>query len=150
MTRDRLDHLLRHCADMGLDVEWCDLGEYRRGDYCEELARIRLNRRLTAAQATASLAHEIGHATFGDRHSTPAIERRAWEYGSSLVIVPDEYAAAEAMVGPHVGALAVELEVTPTLIEAWRRWYRRRWPVEQRMAVELAVKPADSRSGETD
>ena len=150
MTRDRLDQLLRHCADMGLEVEWCDLGEYRRGDYCDELRVIRLNSRLTVAQATATTAHEIGHATFGDRCSTAAIERRAWEYGASLAVSRHEYAAAEALVGPHVGALAAELEVTPKLIEAWRRWYLRRWPVERRLATEMAVKWADSRSGDAD
>jgi len=150
LTRDKLDLLLQHCADMGLEVEWCDLGEYRRGDYCDELGLIRLNRRLTRAQATATLAHEIGHATFGDRCSTVAVERRAWEYGASLAIRRREYAAAEAQVGPHVGALAAELEVTPKLIEAWRRWRLKRWPVERTLATEMAVKPADSRSAEPD
>lgn len=139
MKRDRLDSLYQHAVDLGLDVEWADLGEYRRGDYQRSKSLIRLNHRLTVVQATATLAHEIGHAIFGHTCSSPANERKAWEMGASLVITPAEYARAEAIVGPHVGALAVELEVTPRLIEAWRRWYTKRWPVERGLATPKAV-----------
>lgn len=133
--RDRLDHLFRHCADLGIDVEWDDLGTYRRGDYRFEGDVIRLNLRLTRAQATATLAHECGHQAFGDKCSTPAAERRAWEYGAAMLITPDEYRAAEWLVGPHLAALAIELGVTPKLIEAWRRWYRRRGHLTDRWAT---------------
>lgn len=112
-----------HCADLGVDVDWCDLGDRRRGDYFRDGASIRLNLRLTRAQATATLAHELGHHHFGDRCTTPADERRAWEYGAALLIGPGEYAAAEAAVGHHLAALAIELGVTPKLVEAWRRWW---------------------------
>lgn len=132
MTRDRLDHLYQHCADLGLSVEWGDLGQHRRGDYWRDGDRIRLSLRLTARQTVAVLAHEIGHHTFGDACSSPAAERRAWEYGAAMLITPAEYAAAEALVGHHKAALAIELEVTPKLIEAWRRW----WSVRGR---ELAL-----------
>lgn len=115
---------------MGLEVEWCDLGPRRRGHYLDDSREIQLNTRLTRAQATATLAHEVGHATFGDRCSTPANERRAWEYGAALIITLDEYAVAEELVGSHTGALADELGVTPILIEAWRRWFRKRYPRE--------------------
>lgn len=138
MTRDRFDDLLRHCGDLDLDVEWDDLGPYRRGEYHDDSRLVRLNRSLTVAQATATLAHEIGHATFGDRCTNPANERRAWEYGASLTISVPEYATAEDLVGCHTGALADALGVTPKLIEAWRRWYFKRYPVEQRLLDELA------------
>lgn len=85
-----------------------------------------LNNRLTRAQATATLAHEIGHAVFGDGCSTPRAERRASELGASLVIDAADYERAERLVGTHPGALADELEVTPHLVEAWRRWHGRR------------------------
>lgn len=124
--RDRLDHLFQHCADLSLEVEWTDLGEYLRGDYCRRDNVIRLNLRLTRRQATATLAHELGHERFGDTCSTPANERRAWEYGAAMLITPTEYQAAEAVVGHHLSALAIELEVTPKLVEAWRRWWERR------------------------
>jgi hypothetical protein len=122
----RLTLLLEHAADLGLDVEWEDLGDVRRGHYLHDEELIVLNRRLTRAQATATLAHEIGHAVFGDVRSTPRAERRASEFGASLVIDVAEYERAERLVGPHPGALADELGVTPHLVEAWRRWYEHR------------------------
>lgn len=134
MTRDLLDHLFQHCADLGIDVDWADLGEYRRGEYHRRRDRILLNPRLTRRQVTATLAHELGHQRFGDNCSTPANERRAWEYGAALLISPEEYASAEEQVGCHTSALAIELGVTPKLIEAWRRWFDRRgrWSCERR------------------
>lgn len=121
-----MDLLYAHCADLGLEVEWADLGERRRGHYLDDSRTIVLNRRMTRHQATAALAHEVGHAVFGDRCSTPAAERRASEYGACLIINVKAYQAAERLVGHHAGALADELGVTPHLIEAWRRWYHRR------------------------
>lgn len=122
----RLDLLFAHCADLGVEVEWEDLGERDRGFYLDDHRTIVLNRRLTRAQATAALAHEVGHAVFGDRCSVPAIERRASEYGASLIINVKAYQQAERAVGHHLGALADELGVTPHVVEAWRRWYARR------------------------
>lgn len=121
----RLDLLFAHSADLGLEVGWDDLGEKRRGQYHADQGLVVLNRRLARAQATATLAHELGHHMFGDRCSSPAVERRAWEYGASLVITADEYAEAEDLVGGHPGALATELGVTRRLILAWRRWHAR-------------------------
>lgn len=126
MTRDRLDELLKHCADLGIDVEWADLGDKRRGEYRWRDDTIVVNPRLSARQLTATLAHELGHHRFGDRCSSPRAERRAWEYGAAMLITPTEYRRAEAMVGHHLSALAIELEVTPRLVEAWRRWWEKR------------------------
>lgn len=122
----RLDRLYQHCADLGIDVEWADLGPVRRGCYLDDSNTILLNTLLTRAQATATLAHECGHQVFGDRCSTPRAERRASEYGAALIINVKDYQAAERLVGHHCGALADELGVTPHLIEAWQRWYRRK------------------------
>lgn len=130
----RLDWLLQHAADMDVEVEWCPKMRGRRGDYSSEHKRIRLDRTLTRPQLVTTLAHEVGHAVFDDVGTTPAIERRASEMGASLVISPAEYEAAERLVGPHPGALAVELGVTRHLVEAWRRWYAKRWPREQSTA----------------
>ena len=128
----RLDLLFAHCGDLGLDVEWEDLGDVRRGHYLDDTKTIVLNRTMTSAQTTATLAHEVGHAVFGDRATTPRLERRASEFGAALIITPRQYAAAEELVGCHTGALAAELGVTPHLIEAWRRWAHKRMPLERR------------------
>jgi hypothetical protein len=124
-----LSQLLDRAAALGVDVEWADLGDLRRGLYHDDHRLIVLNSRLTGAQATATLAHEIGHAAFGDRSSTPRAERRASEYGAALVIAEQDYRRAESLVGSHPGALADELGVTPHLVEAWRcQWeHRRGW-----------------------
>lgn len=132
MTRDRLHGLLLHCADLGIEVEWHDLGDHLRGDYCRESSTIRLNRRLTHVQTVATCGHELAHAMLGDECSTPAVERRAWELAAAMLIEPHEYETAERLVGHHLAALALELGVTPILVEAWRRWYLKRYPIELR------------------
>ncbi len=121
-----LEQLYRHCADLGIDVEWEDLGDNRRGFYRHSRRRIVLNTVLTRAQATATLAHELGHERFGDTCSSAPAERRAWEYGAAVLITPADYERAEDLVGHHPAALALHLEVTPRLIEAWRRWWATR------------------------
>lgn len=123
---DRLDLALQHCADLGIDVEWRDLGPKRRGGYDWRRERIVLSTRLTAVQAVCSLWHEIGHYRFGDTCSTKASEERAWQYAAAVLVTPAEYARAEQLVGCHPNALASHLGVTPKLIEAWRRWWEKR------------------------
>lgn len=115
--------VFNHCADVGVEVEWADLGDYLRGGYQWRSGRIYLSLRLTAAQAVSTLAHELGHHKFDDRCSSITGERRAWEYGAAFLIAPEEFRAAELLVGHHSSALAIELGVTPKLIEAWRRWW---------------------------
>lgn len=122
----RLDLLFAHAADLQLDVEWADLGEVRRGFYSDDLGLIVLDSSLTRAQATATLAHEIGHAVFGDRCSTPKAERRAWEYGASLVVDVKDYQRAERIAGHCPSAVAAELGVTRRLVEAWQDWHHRK------------------------
>lgn len=126
MTRDRLDLLFQHCADLDINVDWDDLGSVRHGEYRLVDDRIVLNFRLTRRQTVACLGHELGHRAFGDACSTPANERRAWEYAAAFLIAPREYQQAEERVGHHLSALAAELEVTPKVIEAWRRWWGKR------------------------
>jgi hypothetical protein len=132
---DRLDRLLCHCADLGIEVEFRDLGAWRRGEYHRNEATIVLSSRLTGPQLVACLAHELGHERFGHDCSSPANERRAWDYAAALVIAPDEYAAAEARVGPHACGLAIELAVTPRLVEAWQRWWVQRGRTSETLTV---------------
>lgn len=121
----KLDLLYRHCADLGVDVAYADLGE-RHGEYHDASRLIILNKRLTRAQMTTTCAHELAHAIHRDRCSTRWAEDRADETGASLIISPAEYAEAEMSVGEHAGALAAHLGVTPRLILAWRRWHARK------------------------
>lgn len=150
LTRDRFDLIAQHCADLDIPVEWEDLGPMRRGKCQVSSGIIVLNPRMTLAQAAATLSHEASHWAFGDRYSTPRIERRAWQYGAALLIEPWEYAAAESLVGCHPAALAIELGVTPRLIEAWREWWLQRGSRQASLATSKAVIEADSRSASTD
>lgn len=127
MPLDKFDVLAQHAVDLGLAIEWTfDLPDDIHGHYEDAERMIVLNHRCTQAQAVAALAHEIGHAVFGDRCTTEAVEDRADEMGASFVISRAEYAAAELLVGPHPGALARELDVTRDLVLAWRRWWHAR------------------------
>ena len=73
-----------------------------------------------------ALAHELGHAYYGDEQpDDPRLERRADQFAARVLITPDEYAHAEVLHGPHDGAIAWELGVTPELIVTWRDLYER-------------------------
>lgn len=134
--------MFQHCADLGIDVTWADLGPTRHGEYRVAADVITLSLRLTRRQTIACLAHELGHREFGDACSTPVKERRAWEYAAALLITPTEYRSAERMVGHHLGDLAAELEVTTKVVEAWRRWWRkqgRRLPLDDEVDLSLSA-----------
>lgn len=107
-----------------------DMGEHLRGVYDHEGATIFLNARLTVAQMRCTLAHELGHAWHqhrwvGHPHVDREAERRADEHAAQLLINPRDYARAERLYGPHAGAIAVELEVSPDVVTVWRRLARR-------------------------
>lgn len=122
----RLNQLYLHCADLGIDVEHVNLGPTRRGEYLANQDLIRLHYGLTRAQATSTLAHEVGHAVFGDTCSSRKAERRAWMYGAALIINVKDYEHAERVMGHHVCAIAAELGVTRRLVEAWQEWFQQR------------------------
>lgn len=111
---------------MGVEIEWADLGARKQGEFRWYADTIVLSPRLTHVQAAATGWHEVGHRLFGDRCSSPRAERRAWEYAAAVMVTPEEYRTAEEIVGHRMTALALELSVTPKVIEAWRRWWNKR------------------------
>jgi Zn-dependent peptidase ImmA (M78 family) len=118
-------------------VAWRDLGR-RAGEY-HSSGLILLNPRRTETVQRVTLAHELGHAHYGhtwtdDVHERAVRERLADRYAARLLITPARYAAAERMVGPHVGAIARELEVTTGVVEAWRADVLQRGVPTQRRA----------------
>ncbi len=124
VNEQRFAGLLDLCADHGLTVEYVDLGPRRHGQYLRRHRRIELNWNLNLRQLVPGLGHEFAHHVHNDGCSTTFAERRAWEYAARLLISPEEYAAAERIVGHSVQAIALELDLTPILVEAWRRWWR--------------------------
>lgn len=123
----KFDLLLHHCADLGIEVDYEDLGPDRFGEYRDWESRIILNPRNRADQMLSTLGHEITHAVWRENGKTARCAR-ADEGSAALIITPAEYAAAEREVGSHAGALAEHLGVTRRIIIAWRRWCARTQP----------------------
>lgn len=81
-------------------------------------------------QYKSVLAHELGHAAYGDTptgngHYDQRQERRADEYAARLLISPVEFEAAAAWHHGHLPAIADELEVTKHLLKIWQSLYER-------------------------
>lgn len=69
----------------------------------------------------SSLAHELGHANYGDEHSDdPRLQRRADLWAAQLIITEAAYREADQDYGPHPGALAWALGVTRDVVDTWR------------------------------
>lgn len=81
-------------------------------------------------QYKSVLAHELGHAHYGDTptgngHYDQRQERRADEYAARLLISPVEFEAAAAWHHGHLPAIADELEVTKHLLKTWQTLHER-------------------------
>lgn len=118
-----MEQLLARAAAQGVRVAWRDLGR-RAGEY-HSSGLILLNPSRSATTQRVTLAHELGHVHYGHAWTEDPItrehhERLADRFGARLLISREAYVAAEWLVGPHVGALARELGVTTTVVEAWR------------------------------
>ena len=73
-----------------------------------------------------SLAHELGHAHYGDPPGHyGAHELRADRFAARLLINPTDYATTEAIYGPHPNVLAHELGVTVKVLKTWQTLYER-------------------------
>jgi len=73
-----------------------------------------------------SLAHELGHAHYGDppgHHG--AHELRADRFAARILVSPTEYATAEALYGPQPSLIAHELGVTVKVLKTWQSLYER-------------------------
>ena len=82
---------------------------------------VTLRHGLDDVTALCSLAHELGHAHYGDPPGCdPRLEARADRFAARLLISPVEYAMAERAYGPHPAHIAHELGVTIHLVDVWR------------------------------
>lgn len=121
-----LHDLTAQAAREGITVhETRIVGAWGLWDY--DKRAIFLDRDLTVRQKASTLAHELVHARWGHRGCQPdAIERRVDEEAARLLITPERYAQAEYLTGSsEPGALAVELDVSIWVVEAWQRAYER-------------------------
>lgn len=83
-----------------------------------------LDVRLTDIQRRCVLAHEISHARHRDIgcQTDKWTERRADMEAAKLLIDPVEYAMAESIYGSNSHGIAVELNVMPWVVIAFRSW----------------------------
>ena len=114
--------LLSAAHAYGVTVHMADLPGTLRGMFEASSGRILLRAGMTEGQRVSTLAHELIHARRGDDgHQSGACEARIDEEAAGLLLTAEEYAQAERIVGPDSRALAVELDVTPSLVDAWKR-----------------------------
>lgn len=115
-----IDELIQAAERSGYRVRW-----HRGGPKAVWLPHhhaVSLQNGLDDIEALCSLAHELGHAYYGDppgHHG--AQEKRADRFAAQLLVSPTEYRAAELIYGPHPARLAYELGVTTHIIETWQQ-----------------------------
>jgi hypothetical protein len=110
---------------LGVTVEFCDLPDDRDGEYIHEERLIRIQHDLLFRRYISTLAHECCHAVWGDVPSrfgpvNAKQERRADEWAALRLIDRDEYRRLEARHDGHLDAMAVSLNVTVEVVEAFR------------------------------
>jgi Zn-dependent peptidase ImmA (M78 family) len=119
-----IDALIDVAEARGYRIAWHKGGP--KGAWIPHLATISLRIGLDDAEALCTLAHELGHAHYGDPPGCLAQhEDRADRFAAKLLISPVEYAAAEAIYGPHPARLAAELGVTVKVLKTWTTIYER-------------------------
>lgn len=120
-----MERLRQIAAQMEVQIVEGELPGRRRGMYSHSRRLIVLREGLSYPRARSSLAHELGHASYGHEPATDIVthtrqERLADEWAAKALINPVEYELTEAMYGPHIGLLANQLDVTPKMIRVWQ------------------------------
>lgn len=106
---------------MGVSVDWARLPQGLAGCYHHGARTIVLDRRLEEWQAVPVLMHETAHAAAGhDGHQAHWVEARIDRAVATTLIDAAAYRRAEALVGPHLGALATELEVPTWVVQTYQ------------------------------
>lgn len=101
-------------------METHDLRPEWDGMYLHHRRLILLRKGLDHWKRRSILAHELAHAFYRDEtHGDTRTEKRANQWAAQLLISKDEYRAAEMICGPHIGAIAHELGVTPEIVKTW-------------------------------
>ncbi|MHC9693217.1 ImmA/IrrE family metallo-endopeptidase [Corynebacterium diphtheriae] len=96
------------------------------GQYLHHRRLILLRQGLDPWTRKSILAHELGHAYYGDDiNGDPRLERRADQFAAQILITTAEYKSAEMLYGGNPGAIAYELGVTPHLVRVWQDIYER-------------------------
>lgn len=110
---------------LGLRIEYAPLRN-RNGEYRHDLKRIRLREGMTERLLRWTLAHELGHAVFGDvpsKHGplNARQERRASEWAALRLIDINDYREVESLREGHVPSMAHDLGVIDEGVYAFQR-----------------------------
>lgn len=92
-----------------------------KGWYDHATRTISTRRGMAVHQYRSTLAHELGHAWYGDTRTGFGYydrrqEDRAWQFATRLLICPDEFKSAAIWHNDFLPAIADELEVTQHLL----------------------------------
>lgn len=94
-----------------------------KGVYHHPTRTISTRRGMSIQQYRSTLAHELGHAYYGDipRRGIYSVrqETRADSYAARLLITHEAFLDAAAWHNGHLGGIADELEVTHHLLLRW-------------------------------
>lgn len=94
-----------------------------KGHYNHRTRTISTRRGMSIRQYRSTLAHELGHAHYGDtpRRGIYSVrqETRADSYAARLLITPQAFFDAATWHGGHLGGMADELEITHHLLLRW-------------------------------
>lgn len=101
----------------------------QRGLYEHQQRRIQLMDGMTQPRMISTLAHELGHAYYGDETTSQHIEQRAWQYAAKLLLTHEQVKEA-TLAYEHPILIAHELGVTTEVIEAWRQAHATHTPQE--------------------
>lgn len=119
-----MQQLFDYADAFGLTVEYAPLRN-RDGEYRDDLKRIRLREGMPIRLLRSVLAHELGHAVFGDvpsmfGPSNAKMERRASEWAALRLITPDQYREVEQIRDGHVASMAHDLGVVDWIVTAYQ------------------------------
>ncbi len=121
-----MDTLLAAADKQQVFVRWLNMPEGWRGAYHLPSRTIYLRKGMDECATVPTLMHELAHASRGDDgHQTRPVEARIDRQVACRLITSGAYRDAEALVGPHPGALAVELDVPRWVVVAYRETLRR-------------------------
>lgn len=110
---------------LGIDVRFDDgrLAPDENGVWLASSRSIALRRDLTVVTERCTLAHELGHAHFDHRMSSPTAELAADLYAAERLIRIDEL-VDEMRCSPDIGRWALELGVTGRLVKLFVKVHR--------------------------
>lgn len=119
-TSPDLESLVDQAHQHGIRVWWSHLPD-RDAAWSAPHRSIWLRPDLTSRESRSLLAHELGHAYYGDEGPQPVTaERRAWRYAAQLLVDGHDYSDAENCHGAHLGALSEALDVSTEVVQGFQ------------------------------